>query len=166
MTTPTRPVSGAAIASVWGQAVHDQVFAPKGVIAHGADGRTVSTSYAGLDLDTADSDPGGWLIGGNLIEVPTGAEGLYLVNPGYYVTAATTGQLVMATMALNGSVIAGVGIPCITSVATQGNFSVVVDLSATDQLSFQARKAASGGADPDVQLIGLSVVRLGAEIGA
>ncbi len=166
MPLPTRPVAGAEIATEWGQEIHDRVLAPKGVIAHGAAGRTVSTTPAGLDLDTADSDPGGWLVGGDIIEVPTGAEGLYLVNPSYYVTGGTTGQEIAATIALNGPIIAGVAIPCITSVSTQGNFSLVLTLAAGDQISAQARKSASGGADPTVQLIGMSVIRIGNEVGA
>jgi hypothetical protein len=166
MPVSSRPVTGANIASLWGQEVHDQVFAPKGVQAHGATGVSVDTSYAGLPLDTADEDPGGWLVGGDIVEVPAGAGGLYIVNPKYAVSAGTTGQLVLGSIALNGPVVSAIGISCITSATNQGGFSEVFALSAGDQLSFQGRKAASGGADPTVQLIAMSIVRIGEEIGA
>lgn len=166
MPLPDRPVAGAEIATDWGQEIHDRVLAPKGVQAHGAAGRTVDTTPAGLDLDTADEDPGGWLVGGDIVEVPTGAEGLYVINPHYYVTGGTTGQEIVATMALNGPVVTGTSIPCITSASTHGGFTDIRALSAGDQLSFQARKVAASGADPNVQLLGLSIVRIGNEIGA
>src|SRR6185295_14616005 len=102
MPLPDRPVSHASIESVWGQAVHDYTFAPLGTSVHGATGVTVGSTFAGLPMDTVDDDPGGWL-GADLIEVPTGGEGLYLGAAFFVVTSATTGLTVVASYAINGS---------------------------------------------------------------
>lgn len=167
MPIPDRPVSGELIESEWGQAVHDDTFAPKGTRVHGATAVNVATTYAGLPMDTADDDPGGWLdAGSDAIEVPTGADGLYLLNMQYRTTTGTDGQTVLCSYAINGTPVAAAVVNCLTGLSPQVNLNGVETLSAGDIITVQARKLESGGATPTVQLLSLTAVRVGQEIGA
>ena len=167
MPVPDRPVSGASIESVWGQDIHDRVFAPKGCHVHGSAASNVSTTYAGLQLDTVDSDPGGFLDAANeAVEIPTGAEGLYLLVVQYRTTTGTDGQSVLCSYALNGTPVNATTIDCLTGVAPQGTVTGIEQLVAGDVFTCQARKLASGGATPDVQVMAFRLVRIGDDYGA
>ena len=167
MPIPDRPVSGELIESEWGQAVHDDTFAPKGCRVSGSSAVNISTTYAGLPMDTGDDDPGGWLDGANdRIEVPTGADGLYTLNMQYRTTTGTDGQTVLCSYAINGTPTAAAVVNCLTGQSPQVNLNGVETLSAGDIITVQGRKLASGGATPTLQLMSLTIVRIGQELGA
>lgn len=167
MPIPDRPVSGASIESVWGQDIHDRTFSPAGCHVHGASASNVSTTYAGLDLDTVDSDPGGYLDAANdAVEIPTDRQGLYLGVVQYRTTTGTDGQAVACSYALNGTPQAAVTIDCLTGAAPQGTLTFIETLVAGDVFTFQARKLASGGATPTVQVLAFRLIRVGDDYGA
>ena len=81
MSLPTRPVAHAAIESAWGQVIHDRVLAASGCDVHSVNTDSIGTTPAQLDLDTAGTDPGGFLDAANdQIVIPTDKQGLYLIN--------------------------------------------------------------------------------------
>ena len=167
MPVPDRPVADAIIETDWGQEIHDRVFAPAGCHVHGATDVPVDVTYAGLPLDTVDEDPGGYLVAASdWIEIPADRGGLYLINPHFRSTGGTDGQVVLASYAINGAPVMAVPIHCETGAAVQGGISDIQTLAAGDLLNCQARKIPSGGADPDVQVWGFKLVRLGEEYGA
>ena len=167
MAPPTRPVSGASIASVWGQQVHDYTFAPAGCDVAGA-GVVMLASAATrtLPIDTAAQDPGGYMdAGSNRLEVPTDGEGLYLiVLRASTINGATTDET-RVFIQVNGSPI---------GVATIGNeggttlslpLVVFADLDVGDLITVHGYQAGSG-ARATVGITSLAIVRLGAEFGA
>lgn len=168
MPVPDRPVSGASIESVWGQDIHDRTFSPKGCFVHGAAATTIASTATGLDLDTANEDPGGWLGGpipGETLEVPTGAEGLYVLSASYDV-AGVDSQFVYISYALNGSFAGAITVAAKSSVTMQGIISAQELLSAGDVLSTQAFKITVTGSACTVRCKSFKLARIGHEYGA
>lgn len=168
MPLPDRPVSAAAIESEWGQAVHDYTFAPSGCTVHGATNTSVGSSLSKMSLSTADDDPGGYLnAANNRLVVPTGHEGLYAVflKARSVNGSAGAGFQTRASIYKNGSGVA------FDNDDNAGATNVIVtviwigDVSAGDIFEVYAQKRGSGTA-PDVTVDALTIVRLGAELGA
>lgn len=165
MALPTRPVSGATIASVWGQAVHDWVFAASGGAFHGLT-RTVGTSPLRVGLTVADSDPGGYLdAANNRVEIPTDKQGLYFVSLVGNTVSGDVGDKTRFFIYLNGSQIA-------TGQAdNSGATNVPVALTflypfvATDLIEVYAQKIGAG-TTPTVKVNGLQLLRLTDAYGA
>jgi hypothetical protein len=166
MPLPDRPVSHAAIESVWGQAIHDYTFAPSGCEVHGTTNSGVST-VSKLTLSVADDDPGGYLdAGNNQVEVPTGGEGLYAVF--VRVTSVNgssgSGRATRGFLRLNGSDVT------IATVDNAGGTTVMltlvahVVLVAGDILTVYGEKIGSGS-NPDVAMDSFVLYRVGAEFG-
>ena len=164
MPLPDRPVPGADIETDWGQQVHDYTFAPSGLQASTSSATAVSTTYLGLDLDTPDDDPGGFLdVANTQIEIPTGKEGLYLLTALFLVTGSVDGQIILAGYALNGTIATRDVIYGETGSTVQGGLAQVSQFSAGDILDFRAKRV--GAPNVNVSAV-VSLVRLGAEYGA
>lgn len=168
MTTPTRPVTGAAIASVWGQAVHDYTFAPSGCEVHGTTGTSVGTSFSKQNLSIADDDPGGYLdAANNQIEVPTDGEGLYLASIVFNTVngSAGAGFGTRSALRLNGTNVAWGKED--NNGGTNVTFNIVWlgILSAGDILSVYSQRIGAG-TSPDVTVNVFDLVRIGAGFGA
>jgi hypothetical protein len=164
MTIPTRPVSGAPIASVWGQEIHDRVFAPKGGEVAGTLGTSVGTTPSGLNISIATDDPGGWL-GTNLIEAPADSEGLYLIVVRMNTVNGATTSATRAILLLNDAEVARAEQDGENAVNVIVSVVAMLDLVPGDQLKVQAQKRGTG-TSPDVELLSLEWTRLGAEHGA
>ncbi len=164
MPLPDRPVSHASVESVWGQAVHDYTFAPAGVLCHTGSATSVSTTYLGLNLNTADEDPGGYLnVGLTQIEIPTNGDGLYSLSTIFSVTGTVDGQIVLAGFALNGTIATRDIIYGETGSTVQGLVACHINLTAGDILDFRAKRVGA----PNVSVSAtVSLVRIGAEYGA
>ncbi len=167
MPTPTRPVASAVIGTVWGQQTHDYTFAPAGCIVSGADVVMLAAeAYRTLPLDTADEDPGGYLDAANdRVEVPADGAGLYLIVLRIQSDDGAAGDVTSVVLQLNGADIGR------TNRENDGPTDVVIDLTVVeplttgDQVSVRARQFGSG-ARADVRVRALTLVRLGAELGA
>lgn len=168
MTLPDRPVDDAEIATDWGQAVHDYVFAPKGCDLTTATTRVVNATAGGqhCHLDVATDDPGGFLDAPNdQAVVPTGGEGLYLIDLALNTVNGTAGDQTRAYIYINGvqwksgieDNAGGVNV----SVTVTGMHALV----AGDIITVTAQKKGSG-TNPTVKVTSLQLVRLGAELGA
>ena len=164
MPLPDRPVSAASIESVWGQQIHDYTFAPAGVACHTSSNTTVSTAYLGLNLDTADEDPGGYLdVPGEAVVIPTNGAGLYAINCDFGVSSSVDDQLILCAIFLNGAIAKRVGIPGETGVSVSGTIGGHITLTAGDIVQPRAKRVGA----PNVGVnCTLSLVRLGAEYGS
>jgi hypothetical protein len=158
MPDPTRPVSGAPIASDWGQKIHDNVFQPKGVRSRHNTTQTVGTTFEQLAINTADDDPGGWLASDTLT-VPSGAGGLY----GFFIKVAandTDTRSFRIEFRVNGT---AYGSQRYDHAGTfiSVSFSGLVELAAGDQLEVWARNSSGtapmGVAQFDFILHGTSI---------
>ena len=167
MPIPTRPVSGAAIASEWGDAVHDQVFSPKASDCGGASTSVLNTfSPFLLDMSVATDDPGGWLDAANDRQVvPTDADGLYTWFCRADSSVGVDGQHIRIYLFLNGAEFTRFQSDCDTGSTITISGMCHIDLVAGDVLTVYAAKKGSG-ADPHVGLITSSVIRHGYERGA
>ena len=164
MPLPDRPVAGADIETDWGQQVHDYTFAPSGGAFSCSTATTVGTTYLGLNLDTPDDDPGGFLdVANTQIEIPTGKEGLYLLTALFLVTGSVDGQIILAGYALNGTIATRDVIYGETGSTVQGGLAQVSQFSAGDILDFRAKRV--GAPNVNVSAV-VSLVRLGSEYGA
>lgn len=164
MPIPDRPVSGATIEAEWGQETHDATFSPKGTRVHGTSTTlTLTTSYQ-LDLSTGDDDPGGWL-GSDQIEVPSGADRLYLLSVRCTSTTGETGTSVRIYVMLNGSEFCRFQEDCDTGVQISITGTVEMDLSAGDIITIRGQRIGSTPA-PQVTVARLSLIALGHERGA
>lgn len=167
MPLPDRPVSGASIASEWGQAIHDYTFAPKGCEASGGAVTCVQNVDTALPLDTAVSDPGGFVNTTlDRIVIPTGGEGLYLVILTIEETGGVTGDSIRAMIYINGAYVTSISTPMDTGSSNGISVPYFAQLSAGDIITPRAVKRGSTGASPSVNVVSLQVVRLGAEYGA
>lgn len=164
MTIPTRPVSGAPIASVWGQEVHDRIFAPKGGEVAGTVDTSVGTTPSGLNISIATDDPGGWL-GTHLIEAPADSEGIYLVVVTVNSVNGATTSATRVILLLNDVPVARSQEDGEAAVNVVVTVVTMLDLVPGDQLKVQAQKRGTG-TSPDVELLSLAWTRLGAEHGA
>jgi hypothetical protein len=164
---PTRPVTGAAIASVWGQEVHDYTFAPAGcTVTGGAVVMLAGDAYRDLPIDTAVDDPGGYAdLGNNRLEVPTDGDGLYLILVSCSTDDGDAGDETGVVLRLNGTEIARAQVGNEGSTVVTFPIMAVEDLSVGDLLSLRARQI-GGGADASVHIRRMTIVRIGAELGS
>jgi hypothetical protein len=167
MPLPDRPVANTTIDSEWGQAVHDWLFAPKGCESSGGS-RTVSNTAGGLrvSIDTAVSDPGGFVdtVAGH-IEVPTGADALYLINLVLDSVNGTSTDEVRAFIYVNGTAYAHALEDSAGGTHVRVGVTAVIALTAGDIIEVYAQKKGSG-TNPTVYVQSLQVVALGHEYGA
>lgn len=168
MPLPNRPVDGAEIATEWGQAIHDRVFAPSGCDVAGGASTSCGTSPAALQLDSVNDDPGGYLDAANdRIEIPVDREGLYLafVRGRSVNGSAGSGFETRISMLVNGSEVAN------GNEDNAGGVNVIIPitwvgaLSAGDHITFTGVRR-GGGTNPDVQILSIVLLRVGAELGA
>lgn len=170
MPLPDRPVGAAPVEAVWGQAVHDYTFAPTGFDLDTATSRVVNETPGGqkCHLDTVNEDPAGFLDAANdQAEVPTGAEGLYMLHVTLNSVSGSAGDGYMTRVIiyLNGGNIAsglednagGTNVP-VTAFT-------VVELVAGDILTIYAQRR-GGGTNPTVTVTSFKGVRIGSEFGA
>lgn len=165
MADPSRPVTGATIASVWGQGVHDATFAPKGVHVTSGTSKVCGSSAVNLFMDTAVDDPGGWAnLASDNVTVPTGAGGVYdyvavLNTVNGDAGESTRGFLYVNSVQQQGSTGNNDG-----STNVKFNVGGFVELAAGDIIHIRAQK--TGGASPDVTLYHLWLIRRATELGA
>jgi hypothetical protein len=150
---------------VWGDAIHDRVFAPAGVIVSGT-GRSVPATSVQLYLGVPVDDPGGWCdIPGNRLVVPADAEGLYIVAVRLNAVGGTAGDFIRCYLRVNGAEVSR------AFETSEGGANIimfmttVIGLTAGDVVTVHAIKL-SGGANPTVSVSNLSLIRHGAAIGA
>lgn len=167
MPTPTRPVSGASIASDWGQAVHDYTFAPAGAHVSGAAVNMLAAAAARtLPLDTPVSDPGGYLDATNdRLEVPTDGEGLYLFHARVGTINGASSDETRLSLRVNGTQVATATVENDGAVSVSIPLTAVLVLTAGDLVDIRAWQIGSG-ARAAVTVASLVLVRLGAELGA
>jgi hypothetical protein len=124
----------------------------------------VSTTYLGLNLDTPDEDPGGYLdVPNTQIVIPTDRAGLYLLTALFLVTSSVDGQIILAGYALNGTIATRDVIYGETGSTVQGGIAQVATFTAGDILDFRAKRV--GAPNVNVSAV-VQLVRLGAEYGA
>jgi hypothetical protein len=161
---PTRPVAGAPIDTDWGQRVHDQVFTPQGTRVAGGASSSVGTTLAQLQLNTAVDDPGGWLSSDSLT-VPTDEGGLYAAMlTATSQNGSSSGDFTRIVLRVNGTEAMRMQADSDGSQLVWMSATRLLDLAAGDVLNVWAQK--SGGANPDVLVRALDVVRLGSAMGA
>ena len=168
MPLPDRPVANTTMDSEWGQAVHDYTFAPSGCKVHGASNSSVGTTPSKMPLTIADDDPGGFLdAANNQVEIPTDKGGLYVtyIQGNSVNGSAGAGFQSRILIYLNGAEVA----QGINDNAGGTNVSIPVtywgELSAGDILSVYGQRR-GGGTNPDLQVVSMIVLRVGAEFGA
>ena len=166
MPLPDRPVANTTMESAWGQAVHDYTFAPKGCDLNGTTVNVVDTTPDKCYLHLAADDPGGFLdAANNQAVVPTGGEGLYIIDATINSVNGGAGTQTRIWVYINGSPWrwanednnGGTNV----SVSTNG----LADLTAGDTVQVWCQRRGSG-ADPTVHVLHLQLVRIGAELGA
>lgn len=167
MPIPDRPVSGELIEAEWGQEVHDRTFAPKATLVKSTASSTLTvTTSVQLDLSTASDDPGGWLDGTNdRLVVPSGADGLYDTFVRATSTSGVDGQSIRIYIQLNGTTFTTFQSDCDTGQQISITGSAHMQLSAGDVITVRGQKI-GGGANPQVGVTHLSLVRQGDERGA
>jgi len=167
MPLPTRPVSMAAIASEWGQQVHDYTFAPAGAICSGGSiTAPTADAWATLPIDTAVDDPGGYVdTANNRIEIPTDGSGLYAIRCRVSSDDGAATDRSQIRFRVNGTEIhrnteTQEGGDIITL-----NVSTFADFTVGDLITVQARQVGSG-ARATLTLTSLEIIRMGFERGA
>ena len=160
---PTRPVIGAPTEAEWGQAVHDAVFTPRGARVAGGTSTAVGTTMEQLQLNTAVDDPGGWLSSDH-IELPTGSTGLYDWNLEVQTDNGDDGDFTKIQLRVNGASAKTFRIANEGTTAVVEGRSGLIQLDAGDIITVYAAK--TGGLDPDVTVLALSLLRRGDEVGA
>jgi len=163
MPDPTRPVDGAATETEWGQAVHDAVFTPKGVIVAGGSSTACGTAFEQLQLNTAVDDPGGWLASDTLT-VPAGAGGLYDWAVRWSTDNGSAGEVARFLVKVNGANYLEIRLDSDGTTAVFGGTAGLMILAAGDTINVWGAK--SGGLDPDILVRELSFVRRASELGA
>jgi hypothetical protein len=167
MPVPDRPVTLTAIASEWGQEVHDYTFAPAGCLLTGSAVSVADNTFVNIPIDAASEDPGGWHDAVNdRAEVPTGKEGLYVFDALFETDDLDSASSLRCYVYVN-----GVGIARNTE---QGDDSVQMHVrvsghtifAAGDQITAKAKKIGTAGPSVNVSLVGISFIRVGAEYGA
>lgn len=169
MAIPTRPVAAAAIATAWGQDVHDRVFAPKGCKVAGASFAAFANdgTYRTMALDSATDDPGGWLDATNdQLVVPTGAEGLYLITfQATSINGVTTARD-HVFLERNGTQIARATTEDEGAVTVVLSASTVYPLVATDVLKLRSRQTGTSLTSHNGTVVSFITVRIGDDWGA
>lgn len=164
MPAPTRPVAAATIATDWGQAVHDFVFAPAGCRVAGSV-TNIGSTEGRLDLSTATDDPGGYLTAASdELEIPTDGGGLYLIAG--TVQIDETDYRVRIRVYLNGVSIvslleygdgaSAVAIPLPTD---------LYELADGDVIHVTAQRT-TGSGNVEARVLRFSLLRVGYELGA
>ena len=164
MPDPTRPVDDATIATDWGQAVHDQVFTPKGCEVHGVV-TNIGSTLARLDLSVVDDDPGGWLVAASdELEAPADTDGLYW-GAGVVQVDESTERFRIA-LYHNGTKI--------LSMLVQGEGSTSIQeaigprlfrIAAGDTVYFEAQRTTGSGSG-ELRVLSWTMLRAGSELGA
>ena len=98
---PTRPVSGAPIATAWGADVHDRVFSPRGSVYTGVATPAVANVQTLLALTSKNA--GGTWLNANRLVVPVGGAGLYSVAASGDLTGFAAGSSVRIRFSYRGS---------------------------------------------------------------
>ena len=167
MPVPDRPVDGAEIATDWGQEIHDRTFAPKGCLLAGAGVTVADNTFVNLPITSAIEDPGGWHDSVNdRAEVPPDAEGLYVFDSLFETDDLDSAASLRCYVYLNGVGIARQTEQGDDSVQMHVRVSGHVTLAAGDQITTKAKKIGTAGASISVALLGISLIRVGAEYGA
>lgn len=164
MPAPTRPVTGATIASSWGQPTHDFTFAPVGCRLAGSL-TNIGSTEARVDLSTATDDPGGFLVAASdELEVPTDGGGLYLISG--VVQIDETDYRVRIRVYLN-----GVAIMSLLEYG-DGSSSVAIPLPtdlyelADGDVIYITAARTTGSGNVETRVLRLSLLRVGYELGA
>lgn len=160
---PTRPVTGAATETDWGQQVHDAIFTPRGVRVAGGTSTAVGTTFEQLQLNTAVDDPGAWLSSDH-IELPSGAAGLYHFGIEVSTDNGDADQRTRVQLRVNGSSAKSFFVDQDGTTGITDGRTGLLNLNAGDIITVYAAK--TGGADPDVTVAALYLLRAGDEIGA
>jgi hypothetical protein len=168
MPIPDRPVDGAEIATEWGQEIHDRTFAPKGTNLRNTTGVTVAdNTQVALPITGVIDDPGGWYDSTNhRAEAPADAEGLYICSVVFGTDDLDEASEVRGYVEVNGA------LAFMTTEAGQGTTAIqmaavaLLVIAAGDQITCAARKIGTAGASITVTLRSLSLIRIGAELGA
>lgn len=164
MPIPDRPVSGASIESVWGQDIHDRTFSPAGCAVTTGSPHAVGSAWVGLNLDTVNEDPGGYLDAANTqIEIPTDRQGLYLLAANFNVQGSVDDQVIRVGFTLNGSLLSQTIVYGETGQEVNGLLSGHMVLVAGDILDFQAKRV---GAPNVTATCSVSLIRVGDDYGA
>jgi hypothetical protein len=167
MPIPDRPVDYAEIATDWGQEIHDRTFAPKGCVLVGAGVSVADNTFVTIPITGAAEDPGGWYDAVNhRAEAPTGAEGLYVVSAVFQTDDLDSASSLRCYLYRNGSEAARSTEPGDDSTQMQVAISGHMTIAAGDQLTVGAKKIGTAGGSVTVYLIGISLIRVGAEYGA
>lgn len=167
MPIPTRPVTAAAVAAEWGQQIHDYTFAPAGCIAEGNPVTMLTgNAYRDLPLDITVEDPGGYHdAGAHKIEVPADGAGLYHIILWASTVDGSAADETGIVVRLNGSEIARTQAGQEGATAVTLGVSLVEPLTVGDEITLRVRQIGAG-ARADVHVRSLTVVRIGAELGA
>ncbi len=166
MPLPSRPVSGTTIDSAWGQAVHDYTFAPSGCRCSGTATTVTSSTPVTLGVDTAIEDPGGYVdTAGNRVIVPAAGDGFYAISVRVNTVTGATTTATRAYLLLNGTSISAIADDNQGGLNVQIALVTFATLSAGDIVTVQAAKIGSG-TSPSISIVELTLVRLGAELGA
>ena len=159
MTVPDRPVSGASIESVWGQAVHDRVFAAFGAACTGGGLSVNDASEQVLPIDTATDDPGGWVdTTNNQLVVPTGKGGLYLLAVNAQAVTGAAGSKSRISLYFNGTRQISASEDNAGATTIYWGVMHLAVLAAGDIIQVTARLINDVGANPTVTLAGLNVI--------
>lgn len=167
-TPPTRPVDGAEIATEWGQAVHDGVFAPHGVEVSGADVSQLAGSLTlrTLPLDTAVDDPGGWLDAPNdRLVVPADHGGQYLCLAWVRTDEGAATDETRAFLYVNGAEVARQTVGQEGAAAIPCKIVDLVSLTAGDLIQVKTYQIGTG-TRATVGVVSLKLMWQGHELGA
>lgn len=162
MPIPTRPSTGAATETDWGQTIHDAVFTPKGARVAGGASSSVGTTLAQVQLNTAVDDPVGWLASDSLT-VPSQAEGLYLAMLDVQTDNGDSGERTRVQLRVNGSAVIAFFIDNDDANAVTDSRTRLIELTAGDVITVYAAK--TGGLNPDVLVRSLDIIQHGQEMG-
>lgn len=157
-TIPTRPASGAIVATAWGGDIHDRAFTPQGAQGSGA-GLSVTTE-AKLPLDTLGMGNPAYLdVANSQLKVPANGAGLYALA--YTIGIASTALYVRARLFRNGAAFSGGGASFqgSTSVTQYMGASLVLALSDLDTLEIRGSADAADAAT--LTIVRFSIVRIG-----
>ena len=168
MSLPTRPVSGAAIATDWGDEIHDRVLAASGCDVWSSGARSTGTTAIKQNIDMAHSDPGGYLDAANdQVVIPTGKEGLYLVIlRGQSINGSSgTNNATRALLHVNGTNVASGLEDNQDGVAVSIIVPYLQHFSAGDIVQVWAQRRGSGS-NPDFNVASLQLVRITDDYGA
>jgi len=168
MPTPTRPVSGAPVDSIWGMEVHDAAFTPSGgfwksqsaAIGSGLNGQNVPL--------LAVNDPATWLPapGGASLVVPADGDGLYALSVLAQPVTNEAGRWSFVILQAGIMVAAGHIDNPVTSAATSWGFTASGLLLLTAGEAINLRHDSAGGTAGRVNYSRIMLTRVGRTFGA